>query len=138
MVEAGALQGLKALVVDDQIDGYELIQFVLETEGMVVACAATVSEALRIHQSVKPDIVISDISMPYEDGYELIQQLRALSPEEGGQTPAIALTAHVMGDARSKALKAGYQEFITKPVDVDELVLAITQLLNLQNKVIFT
>lgn len=125
------LKALKALVVDDRIDSCDLVRFILEAQEMDVACATSVNEALEIYKSFQPDILIADITMPLVDGYELIRQIRMLSPEEGGQVPAIAVTAHVTGNAKLQAMKAGYQAFITKPLDMDELIAAVTELLTL-------
>lgn len=123
------LQGLKALVVDDYINICHLVRFILDAEGIESTCATSVDEALEIYPSLKPDILISDIAMPVEDGFSLMRRIRALSPEEGGQVPAIALTAYSGEAIRLEARKAGFQEFMTKPVDIDKLLAVVRKLL---------
>ena len=81
----------------------------------------------------QPDVLVCDIGMPEEDGYSLIQKVRALKPEEGGNTPAIALTGYVRVEERMRALEAGYQIFVPKPIEADELVLMVANLVGRTN-----
>ncbi|MBA3765576.1 MAG: response regulator [Acidobacteria bacterium] len=122
------LAGLHVLVVDDEADARDLLAVVLESCGSKVIFAGSAAEALDALKRLKPDLLISDIEMPGEDGYSLISYVRALKPEEGGQTPAIALTAHARLEDRMRALSAGYQMHVAKPVEPAELVVVIASL----------
>jgi CheY-like chemotaxis protein len=122
------LEGLQVLVVDDNDDSLELVKIILEEYGIQVVTTASASEALAALIQFKPDILISDIAMPLEDGYCLIRQIRNFSPKHGGLIPAIALTACVLEEERTRALEAGFQIHLPKPVDPDELVAVIALL----------
>jgi CheY-like chemotaxis protein len=119
---ADRLDGLKVLVVDDEPDTRELLQAGLGHCGADVTVAASAAEALEAMQQAAPDLLISDIGMPVEDGYELIRRVRALPDESGGRVPAIALTAYARVEDRMQALRAGYQMHVPKPVEMAELV----------------
>jgi signal transduction histidine kinase/ActR/RegA family two-component response regulator len=121
----GALAGLKALVVDDEEDARTLLRRILEDCRAEVTLAGSAAEALAELPRLRPDVLISDIGMPELDGYQLIRAARALGPEEGGATPAIALTAFARPEDRLRAIEAGYQMHIAKPVDPSELLLVI-------------
>ena len=116
------------LAVDDEADARELIRRVLEDCGARVLVASSSKEALDVLRREKPDMILSDIGMPGEDGYEFIQQVRRLSPEEGGRTPAAALTAFARAEDRTRALRAGYQTHVTKPVETMELTAVVASL----------
>lgn len=123
-----ALQGLKVLVVDDEADTREFLVVALEQAGAIALAAGSTQEALQaLHQNA-PDILLSDIGMPGEDGYALIRQIRALSPEVGGNIPAAAITAYVRGGDRQQALNAGFQMHIPKPIDPTHLLQVVAQL----------
>jgi len=123
-----SLDGLRVLVVDDQTDTLELIAFILSEYGADVRTAASASEAFdAIAQSV-PDILISDIGMPEEDGYSLLARVRTLPAEQGGLVPAIALTAFAREEERTFALKAGFSRHVPKPVEPAELVIVVANL----------
>jgi CheY-like chemotaxis protein len=122
------LQALKVLVVDDERDGREVVQLILEQGGARVALAASVREALETVRTFQPDVIISDIGMPEEDGYVFIERLRALPREEGGRTPAIALTAYARAEDRRRALVAGFQNHAAKPIEPQELVMVVANL----------
>jgi PAS domain S-box-containing protein len=122
------LRGLKVLVVDDEVDARELVQEILERGGAHVTLAASSAEALATICREKPDLIISDIGMPGEDGYCFMTKLRALSREEGGRTPAVALTAYARAEDRRKALLAGFQNHASKPVEPQELVMVAANL----------
>jgi signal transduction histidine kinase/ActR/RegA family two-component response regulator len=128
------LAGLHVLVVDDETDARDLLAVVLKSCGSIVTTAATATEALAAVKRVKPDILVSDIEMPGEDGYSLIGNIRALKPEDGGQTPAIALTAHARIEDRMRALSAGYQMHVAKPVEPAELVVVLASLASRSTK----
>lgn len=123
------LDGIQVLVVDDDTDTREFVAFLLAEGGASVMTAASAQEALTIFSQSPPDVLLSDIGMPQMDGYMLMQQIRALPPEEGGNIPAIALTAYAGELDEQQALKVGFQRHISKPVEPDDLVKAIVNLL---------
>jgi signal transduction histidine kinase/ActR/RegA family two-component response regulator len=122
------LDGLKILIVDDEEDTRELLKAMLSPCGAEVKAAQSATEALDEVRRWRPDVVVSDIEMPGEDGYTLIRKVRALAPEEGGRVPAIALTAYARSEDRIRALVSGYQMHVPKPVEMTELALAIASL----------
>jgi PAS domain S-box-containing protein len=122
------LRGLKILIVDDEEDARELLVAVLEKCGAVVASAGGAAEALEKIRSEKPDVLVSDIGMPVEDGYSLIRKVRALGYESGANIPAAALTAYARAEDRRKALDAGYMMHVPKPVEPAELVSVVANL----------
>ncbi len=122
------LSGLRILVVDDEPDARALARRVLEEYGADVVTVASALEALAVVDGLStPSIVISDIGMPDEDGYDLIRKVRAL-PGSAGRIPAVALTALARGEDRKRALLSGYQMHVSKPVDPAELVAVIAGL----------
>ncbi len=123
------LQNLCILVVDDDADARMLMQTVLQSAGADVLVAASVKEALALLEQQSPALLISDISMPDEDGFTLIRQVRSRTMEKGGQIPAIALTAFVEARNEQRILKAGFQLFIAKPIDPMELVNKVVETL---------
>lgn len=123
-----SLQGLKVLVVDDEADTRELIGEVLRECGSEVITSCSAAEALEALQHHKPDILISDLGMPDEDGYSLISKIRALPTERGGQIPAAALTAYARAEDRMRVLRSGFQFHLPKPVDSAELVTVVASL----------
>lgn len=116
-----ALHQLRVLVVDDQPTILELLDEVLTYAGAVVQLCDNARAALATIREWRPDILLSDIAMPGEDGYWLIGQVRALAPDEGGNTPAAALTTFVRVEERAKILAAGFQLCVSKPVEPAEL-----------------
>ncbi|HEX7174822.1 MAG TPA: PAS domain S-box protein [Pyrinomonadaceae bacterium] len=116
------LDGLKVLVVDDELDARELLRVGIGHCGAEVRTASSVQEALEAIENERPDLLISDIGMPGEDGYELIRRVRELPAENGGRVPAIALTAYARTEDRLQALRAGYQMHVPKPVEMAELM----------------
>lgn len=123
-----SLAGIKVLAVDDEADARRLVQRILESCGAKVITAASVAEALDAVVREHPDVILSDIGMPGEDGYELMKKVRALSPAEGGKTPAAALTAFARAEDRTRALRAGYQSHVAKPVQPTELTAVVSSL----------
>jgi PAS domain S-box-containing protein len=123
-----ALSGLRMLVVEDEADSREFIKVMLEQCEAEVRAVGSAAEALEMLQQWRPDVLISDIQMPGEDGYHLIKKVRSLSVEQGGGVPAIALTAHTRGEDRLQALSAGYDTHIAKPVEYVELETVIASL----------
>jgi PAS domain S-box-containing protein len=123
------LDGLKVLVVDDEADTRELLRIGISQCGAETLTAGSAQEALKVLEKERPDLLISDIGMADEDGYELIRKVRALTGARGGKIPAIALTAYARTEDRMKALRAGYQMHISKPVELAELVAVIASLI---------
>jgi signal transduction histidine kinase len=122
------LAGLRVLVVDDEADTREMMRAVLEQCKIEVITAASASEALEVVMQSSPDVLISDLGMPEEDGYSLIAKVRALPAERGGQIPAAALTAYVRAEDRMKVLRAGFQLHVPKPIEPAELVTVVANL----------
>ncbi|NJP08333.1 MAG: response regulator [Leptolyngbyaceae cyanobacterium RU_5_1] len=122
------LAGLQVLIVDDDTDTRDFVEFVLEQAGARVMTVATAGEALMVFNRMKPDVLLSDIGMPEMDGYMLMQQVRALPPAQGGQILAIALTAYAAEIDYQRAIAAGFQKHISKPVEPANLVKVIANL----------
>ena len=120
-----SLAGLRILLVDDEPDAREILSAILREAGAEVVTAVGAQTGLELVTRWKPDVLISDIGMPGEDGYELIRKVRALSPDEGGQVPAIALTAFARRQDRLKVLSSGYQTHVPKPVEPIELATVV-------------
>ena len=125
---ASTLTNVRILVVDDDTDNREFLDIALTSDGADVIAAACVDEALKAFKSFKPDVIVSDIGMPEQDGYALIRQIRMLQPEQGSNTPAIALSGYTRDSDRQKAIEAGFQLHLSKPVDPMKLVEAIADL----------
>jgi CheY-like chemotaxis protein len=119
---ADRLDGTTILVVDDEPDTRELLKAGLENCGANVTVAGSAAEAFVTLASQIPDVIISDIGMPDEDGYDLIRKLRSMPADQGGSVPAIALTAYARVEDRLRALRSGYQMHVPKPVELAELV----------------
>jgi CheY-like chemotaxis protein len=122
------LAGLRVLVIDDEPDARELIRSALEDSTAEVFTAGCAAEGLELLKARRPHVVVSDIGMPEQDGYYFIREVRALSSDEGGKTPAIALTAFARSEDRTRALRAGYQLHISKPIEPLELVVTVGSL----------
>ena len=122
------LEGVRVLVVDDEADVREWLTAVLAQCRAEVTTAASVGEGLEALERVRPDVLMSDIGMPGEDGYALIRKVRTLDSERGGEVPALALTGYASAEDRVRALAAGYQVHMSKPVDPAALVEAVTKL----------
>jgi PAS domain S-box-containing protein len=122
------LKGLRILVVEDDVDTRDLITALLRQHGAEVTTAESSTNALPEVKRVKPDLIISDIGMTGENGYEFISKVRSLDPEAGGRIPAIALTAYAGIGDRRRALLAGFQMHIPKPVEPDDLLAMVLSL----------
>jgi len=124
---------VSVLVVDDDCDSLGTIQRILQRNGAIVRAVSSMEAGLNEFRSFKPDVVLSDIGMPVHDGYEFIKRLRA---ELGGKAvPAVALTALARSEDRARALKAGFQMHVAKPVDSHELVAVVQNLAALRTEV---
>jgi PAS domain S-box-containing protein len=128
MEDSGRLDGMVILVIDDEPDTRELLKAGLEHCGAQVVIAASADEAFGALDLRIPDVLISDIGMPGEGGYDLIRKLRSLPVEKGGRVPAIALTAYARVEDRLRALRSGYQMHVPKPVELAELVAVVDSL----------
>ena len=116
------LEGLRIVIVDDDGDARELLATVLTQRSAQVFAADCAAHAFELLRRERPDVLISDIAMPEEDGYMLIGRVRALGAEDGGRTPALAVTAYAGRADRNRALEAGFDGHFAKPVDIDALV----------------
>ena len=123
------LRGARVLIVDDEPDARELLVELLTPCQASVVVASNASEALRAVLEERPDAVISDIGMPDEDGYALLQSIRSLPPERGGNVPAMALTAFGRNEDKERAYRAGFDVHLTKPVSPKDLCAALANLL---------
>jgi signal transduction histidine kinase/ActR/RegA family two-component response regulator len=122
---AGPLRGVQILVVDDDHDALDMLARLLTDAGAAVRTAGSATEALTMLRWIRPDVLVSDLAMPDEDGYSLIRSLRASERGNGHATPAVALTAYVRVQDRARAVAAGFNMFVEKPVDPDELISVI-------------
>ncbi len=122
------LNGIKVLVVDDDTDSRDFVVFVLEEYGATVNAVSSASQVLQVLGQTKPDVLVSDIGMPEMDGYAMLRQIRTWTKEQGGQIPAIALTAYAGEFDQQQAIAAGFQIHIPKPVEPDTLAAAVVRL----------
>jgi PAS domain S-box-containing protein len=134
-LDSHALGNLKVLIVDDELDTRLLISKVLEASGAEVLAVESAAAALEALAQFQPDVLLSDIGLPDEDGYALIARVRRLPPERGGLTPAAALTAYAGAEDRTRALHAGFQIHVPKPVSTDELLAVVASLAGRAGKV---
>jgi CheY-like chemotaxis protein len=123
-----ALQGLRVLIVDDQPDILDMLQDMLSQTGAHVVICGSADKALAFLETHTMDLLISDIAMPIRDGYWLIEQIRAHQREQISRLPAIALTAYVRVEDRARLFEAGFQLYIAKPVDPDEMLALVASL----------
>lgn len=122
------LEGVRVLVVDDVRAVREVVASILSHDGAKVTAVGSAEEALDALQGERPDVLLSDLAMPGKGGYWLIGQVRALPPERGGVTPAVALTAFAGPEHRASVLRAGFQLHVEKPVALDDLIEAVAML----------
>ena len=123
-----SFHGLAILIVEDDTDARELMQAVLEQRGARVWAAESVARAFELLASVKVEVIVSDIAMPDEDGLSLARRLRSLPVEQGGHTPIVAVSAYAGTSDRLRALAAGFDRYLHKPVDFDDLTATILSL----------
>jgi CheY-like chemotaxis protein len=119
------LDGLHVLVVDDNEDTRDVLQAVLEADGATVSTAQSSGAALLALDAWSPNVMLIDIGMPIMNGFELVQQIRRRPVDSGGQVPAVALTGYISAEDRARATEAGFQAYLTKPVDERALVDAV-------------
>jgi CheY-like chemotaxis protein len=124
------LPGVKVLVVDDEPDARALLKQVLCQCEAEVTTAETGTQGLELIRARTPDVIVSDIGMPGMDGYEFMRQVRATLPPEKARIPAIALTAYARSEDRTKAMLAGYQIHLSKPIEPQELVVTVGSLVH--------
>jgi CheY-like chemotaxis protein len=122
---ATSLAGVQVLVVDDDASVRAMLTTLLEAYGATVTGAGSAAEALRVLPVERPDVLLTDLTMPEQDGFALIRQVRALSPEQGGQTPAALVTGQAAALDRANVLRAGFQYCLPKPVNARELVASV-------------
>jgi signal transduction histidine kinase/ActR/RegA family two-component response regulator len=122
------LLGLRVLVVDDDSATREIVSTVLTRTGAQVKVAESAAEAMDIVQDFRPEVLLCDIAMPREDGYSLLRRVRSLTAGQGGDVAAVALTAYAGEENRWRALSAGFQMHLTKPIDIDQLARAVAVL----------
>ncbi|MGH2541533.1 MAG: hybrid sensor histidine kinase/response regulator, partial [Ardenticatenaceae bacterium] len=122
------IAGLRVLLVDDEADTLGMLTAALTQCGAEVRSSRSANEAIDTLQQWRADVLVSDLAMPGEDGYSLIRKIRAMEAEQGGDIPAIALTAYVRVDDRARLLSAGFQMYVPKPVEPTELLASIASL----------
>ena len=128
-----SLANIRVLVVEDEPDAAEFVTNLLESHGADVVNAASAREALEAVVDARPDILISDIGLPEMDGYELMEKIRKMDVAHGGGIPAVALTAFARSEDRTRALRAGYQTHLAKPIESTELVATVASFAELVN-----
>lgn len=122
------LHGLRVLVVDDEEDARDIVAAMLKHEGAEVDAAPSAREGFELLTRFRPHVLVSDIGMPGEDGYSFVERVRQLPAESGGNTPSIALTAYTSPEDRRRALIAGFNVHLGKPISLERLISAIAQL----------
>ncbi len=127
-IQLGRLDGIRVLVVDDEPSASEALMVLFSSCGAEARVAGSAVQALAVFEAWQPDVVVSDIAMPGEDGYSLIRKIRLRSTERGGRVPAVALTAYAKIEDRVTILSAGFQMYLSKPSDPNELVAVVSSL----------
>jgi CheY-like chemotaxis protein len=128
------LTGMNVLLVEDDDDTREALRLALVSRGALVTAAAGAKEALAAVQRALPDVVVSDIAMPDEDGYAFLRKLRSLKPERGGRVPAVALTAFGSREARELSRECGFHYHLEKPIDPAKLADVLLGLVRLTRR----
>jgi CheY-like chemotaxis protein len=123
-----SLSGVRVLVVDDELDSRDFLTTLLGQHGAEVVATGSAKEAFAAFEARSPDVLVSDIAMANEDGYQLVRRIRALPAERGGDVPAIALTAYARLEDERRSLSEGFQAHLTKPVDATGIVRAVASL----------
>ena len=122
------LSGVHVMVVDDDQDALELVKRVLENCNATVTICESGADCITTLSTLRPSVLITDIGMPQMDGYSLIKAVRALPPEAGGATPALALTAHARSEDRRRAMLSGFDIHVARPVEPSELLAVVARL----------
>ena len=122
------LEGVRVLLVEDELDSRDCIAHTLGQYGAEVTAVGSAAEAFAALEAGLPDVLISDLAMPDEDGFSLIRRVRELSPERGGRVPAAALSAYARAEERARAMLAGFDLHLAKPVDAAALACAVLDL----------
>lgn len=122
-----SLHGLQILVIDDDLDSRDMLVFALESEGATVVAVASVREAVQVLKSQPIGIVLSDLTLPDEDGYALIRYLHTLELPHAQTLPAIAVTACAGEGVRQQVLASGFQSYVVKPIDLDQLFVEVSR-----------
>ena len=125
---------MRLLIVEDEADHRYLLQKLPQGHGAQVSVAEDADTGLKLLRHDRPQAIISDTGLPGVDGYEFLSRVRELPEDQGGRTPAIALTAFARGEDRQRALKAGFLAHIIKPADATELVSTLTKIVNLAER----
>ena len=128
-----SLDGIHILLVEDDEDSREMLKILFGQYDIKITAVDSAAKALEAIKQIRPDVLVSDVGMPGEDGYELVRKIRQLAPEQGGLIPAIALTGYASLQDRVRAIEVGYQEHLAKPVDIDILLDLVKKLIR-QNK----
>jgi signal transduction histidine kinase/CheY-like chemotaxis protein len=128
LLPEGGIAGVRVLIVDDEPDARAMVKRLLEDYGAIVTAASSAHEGVERLQAEKPDVLVSDIGMPGEDGYSMMRRIRSLRPEQGGETPSLALTAYARIEDRDRSILAGFQMHLPKPVEPTELVVMVAAL----------
>ena len=128
------LSGIRVLLVEDDDDAREALQMALESYGALVTAVSAAREALAALQRALPDVVVSDIAMPDQDGHAFLRKLRALKPERGGRVPAVALTAFTSREARELSRECGFHYHLDKPVEPPKLADVLAGLVRLTRR----
>ena len=128
-----SLKGVRVLMVEDDEDSREMLREMFRHYEMEIVAVDSAAEALKSIEKFQPEILISDVGLPGEDGYDLIRKVRQLAPEQGGQVPAVALTGYASLQDRDRALDFGFQEHLPKPVDLEKLIELIKKLIARKN-----
>jgi CheY-like chemotaxis protein len=128
------LTGMNVLLVEDDDDSREALRLALVARGAVVTAASGAKEALAAVQQAVPDVVVSDIAMPDEDGYAFLRKLRSLKPERGGRVPAVALTAFGSREARELSRECGFHYHLEKPINPAKLADVLLGLVRLTRR----
>jgi CheY-like chemotaxis protein len=123
------LDGLQVLVVDNDPDSRYLLTLVFEEYGVKTIAVTSVGEAIEILKQIRPDLLISELGLPKEDGYSLMRQVKALEIQTQVKIPAIALTVQTFKSDRDRALSVGFYKHLSKPFDIDELIKTVTCLI---------
>lgn len=132
--ELADLTGARVLVVEDEPDGQELLVETLRAAGAEVRAAGSAQDGFELVRTFRPDVLVSDVGMPGEDGYALVERVRRLPLDEGGMTPALAVTAYAREEDRIRAAGAGFQNHIAKPFEPSELVSVVGRLAGVRGR----